>query len=521
MLDIDPAKVVRKGRLQPGRMFLVDTDAAAGSSTTRRSSATSPAEHPYDEWLHAGLIHLEDLPEREHIVHTPESVLRRQQTFGYTEEELRILLAPMARTGAEPIGSMGTDTPDRGAVRPAAPALRLLHASCSPRSPTRRWTRSARSSSPRSATTIGPEGNLLDRDAGALPPGRAAVPGASTTTSWPRSSTSTRDGDLPGLRVGTSSRACTASTAAARRCASALEEICAEVTAAIARRRAVHRAVRPRLRRRPRADPVAAADRRRPPPPHPGEDPHPGRADRRGRRRPRGAPRRAADRLRRGRGQPLPGDGDASRTWPAQRRSRRVAPEKAVRNLIKALGKGVLKVMCKMGISTVASYRGAQVFEAIGLAPGGRRPLLHRHDLAARRRRPRRDRRGGRAPARAWRTRRTASRPRTAGSTSAASTSGAARASRTCSTPRRSSGCSTRPAAGRYDVFKRVHARVDEQSERLMTLRGLFAFKDGVRGRPCRSTRSSRSARSSSGSRPARCRTAPSRRRRTRRWRSR
>src|SRR6185503_7418664 len=63
------------------------------------------------EWLEAGLIGLADLPEREHIVHTHASVTRRQQTFGYTEEELRIILAPMAKAAAEPIGSMGTDSP--------------------------------------------------------------------------------------------------------------------------------------------------------------------------------------------------------------------------------------------------------------------------------------------------------------------------------------------------------------------------------------------------------------------------
>ena len=57
------------------------------------------AEEPYGEWLHAGLVRLDDLPARDHVVHTHESVLRRQQVFGYTEEELRVLLAPMARTG--------------------------------------------------------------------------------------------------------------------------------------------------------------------------------------------------------------------------------------------------------------------------------------------------------------------------------------------------------------------------------------------------------------------------------------
>jgi len=110
VLDLDQAKVVRKGRLQPGRMFLVDT-AQHRIVEDEEIKAQLAAEHPYRDWLHAGLIRLENLPEREHIVHTHASVVRRQQTFGYTEEELRVLLAPMAKTGAEPIGSMGSDTP--------------------------------------------------------------------------------------------------------------------------------------------------------------------------------------------------------------------------------------------------------------------------------------------------------------------------------------------------------------------------------------------------------------------------
>ena len=126
MLDIDPATVVRKGRLQPGRMFLVDTDEHR-IIEDEEIKAELAAEHPYDEWLHAGLIHLDDLPEREHIVHTHASVTRRQQIFGYTEEELRVLLTPMANAGAEPIGSMGTDTPIAALSRPAAAAVRLLH----------------------------------------------------------------------------------------------------------------------------------------------------------------------------------------------------------------------------------------------------------------------------------------------------------------------------------------------------------------------------------------------------------
>src|SRR3954469_18584280 len=110
VLDIDPATVVRKGRLKPGRMFLVDTDEHR-IIEDQEIKGRLAAEHPNDEWLHAGLIRLEDLAEREHIVHTHASVTRRQQVFGYTEEEKRVLLTPMAKTGYEPIGSMGTDTP--------------------------------------------------------------------------------------------------------------------------------------------------------------------------------------------------------------------------------------------------------------------------------------------------------------------------------------------------------------------------------------------------------------------------
>ena len=91
-------------------MFLVDTD--NGKIIEDEEIKDSLAkEFPYQDWLHAGLLHLEELPEREHIVHTHSSVLRRQQTFGYTDEELKILLAPMAKSAAEPLGSMGTDTP--------------------------------------------------------------------------------------------------------------------------------------------------------------------------------------------------------------------------------------------------------------------------------------------------------------------------------------------------------------------------------------------------------------------------
>ena len=110
VLDIDPATVIRKGRLQPGRIFVADT-AGGRIIEDEEVKASLAAEHPYEDWLHAGLLHLDDLPDRERVRSGSQALRTQQQLFGYTEEELRAVLGPMARTGAEPIGSMGDDTP--------------------------------------------------------------------------------------------------------------------------------------------------------------------------------------------------------------------------------------------------------------------------------------------------------------------------------------------------------------------------------------------------------------------------
>ncbi|MGH3773128.1 MAG: glutamate synthase central domain-containing protein, partial [Pseudonocardiaceae bacterium] len=110
VLDIDPATVVRKGRLEPGRMFLADTAAGRIVSDDEIKDQLA-AEHPYADWVAQGLTRLADLPEREREVPSHASLVRRQQALGYTQEELEVLLAPMASTGAEPIGSMGNDVP--------------------------------------------------------------------------------------------------------------------------------------------------------------------------------------------------------------------------------------------------------------------------------------------------------------------------------------------------------------------------------------------------------------------------
>ncbi len=108
VLDIDPATVVRKGRLQPGRMFLVDT-AQGRIVEDDEIKAALAAEHPYGRWLEEQQLTLEDLPPRTMLTPQHASVVTHQRLFGYTTEELRIILVPMAENGAEPLGSMGHD----------------------------------------------------------------------------------------------------------------------------------------------------------------------------------------------------------------------------------------------------------------------------------------------------------------------------------------------------------------------------------------------------------------------------
>jgi glutamate synthase domain-containing protein 2/glutamate synthase domain-containing protein 1/glutamate synthase domain-containing protein 3 len=110
VLDIDPANVLEKGRLQPGKMFLVDTaqkriiaDEEIKSGFARRN--------PYRQWLNEQQVRLEDLPRKEGSKPDFETLLTRQQVFGYTLEDLKIILGPMAMNGEEPLGSMGNDTP--------------------------------------------------------------------------------------------------------------------------------------------------------------------------------------------------------------------------------------------------------------------------------------------------------------------------------------------------------------------------------------------------------------------------
>jgi len=160
VLDLDPATVVKKGRLQPGKMFLVDTTQGriVDDEEIKRDLAS---QQPYGEWLHAGLVHLTDLPPRFLLTPQHSSVVKHQRVFGYTTEEIKLLLAPMARSGAEVIGSMGTDTPI--ATLSGRPRLLFDYFTQLFAQVTNPPLDAIREELVTSlSTTIGPEGNLLE-----------------------------------------------------------------------------------------------------------------------------------------------------------------------------------------------------------------------------------------------------------------------------------------------------------------------------------------------------------------------
>jgi glutamate synthase (NADPH/NADH) large chain len=111
VLDLAPERILHKGRLQPGRLFYVDTSEGRIVPDDELKERIAK-QHPYREWLERYALELRHLP-KPAKVHAPdhETVLRRQEVFGYTAEDVKMIITPMASTGAEPIGSMGTDTP--------------------------------------------------------------------------------------------------------------------------------------------------------------------------------------------------------------------------------------------------------------------------------------------------------------------------------------------------------------------------------------------------------------------------
>lgn len=478
VLDIDPATVVRKGRLQPGRMFLVDTDEHR-IIEDEEIKAQLAAEHPYDEWLHAGLIHLDDVPDREHIVHTHASVTRRQQVFGYTEEELRVLLTPMANGGAEALGSMGTDTPI--AALSEKPRLLFDYFSQLFAQVTNPPLDAIREELVTSlAGTIGPEANLLEPAPASCRMVQLPFPVISNDD-LAKIRHINRDGDMPGF-ITHVARGLYAVDGGGAAMAERIDEICQEVSAAIADGARI----------------IVLSDR------HSTQElaPIPSllltgavhhHLVREKTRTQVGLLVEAGDVREVHHVALLVGYGAAAvNPYLAMESVEDLAREgyyvtvdgeKAVKNLVKALGKGVLKVMSKMGVSTVASYTGAQIFEAVGLSQAvvdkyftGTTSKLGGIELDAiaeevARRHASAYPRGGIAPAHReleiggeyqWRRE---GEPH-------------------LFDPETVFRLQHSTRTGRYDIFKQYTARVDEQSERLMTLRGLFRFKDaGATGR--------------------------------------
>ncbi|GGJ25718.1 glutamate synthase [Streptomyces brasiliensis] len=471
VLDIDPSRVVRKGRLQPGKMFLVDT-VEHRIIEDDEIKATLAAEQPYAEWIEAGEIELGDLPEREHIVHTHASVTRRQQTFGYTEEELRVILAPMAKSAAEPIGSMGTDSPIAAlSERPRLLFDYFTQLFAQVTNPPLDAIREELVTSLRSS--LGPSGNLLDPTAASCRSVVLPFP-VIDNDELAKLIHINADGDMPGFKAATLSglfRVGGGGDSLAAR----IDEICAEADAAIENgarlivlsdrhsdaehapipslllTAAVHHHLIRTKQRTQVGLLVEAGDVR--------EVHHVALLIGYGAAavNPYLAMESVEDLVRAGTF--LPG----------------IESEKAIRNLIYALGKGVLKVMSKMGISTVASYRGAQVFEAVGLDEafvekyfngtatkiGGVGIDVIAKEVAARHAKAYPA--SGIAPAHRaleiggeyqWRRE---------GEPHLFDPETVFRLQH-----------STRTA--RYDIFKKYTDRVNEQSERLMTLRGLFGF---------------------------------------------
>src|SRR5215212_1226708 len=108
VMDEPRSNILRKGRLQPGKLFLVDLELGriVSDEDVKREVST---QQPYGEWFEQGIVHLGDLPAREPYYGQPAAIRERQLAFGYTQEDLRVLLVPTAAKGEEPIGSMGND----------------------------------------------------------------------------------------------------------------------------------------------------------------------------------------------------------------------------------------------------------------------------------------------------------------------------------------------------------------------------------------------------------------------------
>jgi glutamate synthase (NADPH/NADH) large chain len=471
ILDIAAENIVRKGRLQPGKMFLVDTNQGRIIEDEEIKSELA-SQNPYQQWLKDQIVYLDDIPAREHVVHTHNSVIRRQQIFGYTEEELRLLLQPMALTGGEALGSMGTDTPL--AVLSDKPRLLFEYFKQLFAQVTNPPLDAIREEIVTSLTSsIGRERNILattaeharqvvlpfpviDNDDLAKLINIHREPELADFSTAKISGLYNVEQGAPALR-------------------NRLYEIFSEVDKLVEEGKTFivlsDRDSSSDLAPIPSLLLTSAVHHH---------------LVRQGTRTQVGLIVEAGDVREVHHVALLIGYGAAAINPYLAMESvedmvrngvmKHITPEKAVRNLVKALGKGVLKVMSKMGVSTVASYRGAQIFEAIGLSQefvdeffsgttsklGGvgleviAEEVKMRHDVAY----PP----SGISPKHRQLTIGGEYQWRREGEPHLFDPETVFRLQH-----------STR--AGRYDIFKEYTQKINDQNARLMTLRGLMKFK--------------------------------------------
>jgi glutamate synthase (NADPH/NADH) large chain len=474
VVDVPPSKVVRKGRLQPGRMFLVDTEQGRIVDDDEIKTALA-AEQPYLQWLEAGQIDLDDLPPRTMLTPQHASVVGRQRLFGYTNEELRLILQPMARSGAEPLGSMGTDTP----IAVLSDRSRLLYdyftqLFAQVTNPPLDAIREELVTS--LLSTLGPESNVLEPTAESCRQIVLPMP-VIDNDDLAKLLYVNEDGSTPGFRAFAIDGLFEVA-GGGRALHDAIEDVRDRVSAAIAEGADVivlsdrnstdalapipsllmvaavhHHLVREKTRTRVGLV-VESGDAR--------EVHHMA--------------------LLKGFGAAAINPYLAFETIDDMIASAiltGVTARQAQKNYIKAASKGIIKVMSKMGISTVASYTGAQVFEAVGLAPdvieeyftgtvsriGGVGLDVLAEEVAARHRVSHLDR-----PSEL------AHRERAVGGEYQWRREGELH----LFNPKTVFKLQHATRSKRYEVFKEYTRAVDEQSTELATLRGLMRLKTGT-----------------------------------------
>ncbi|MBA0125737.1 glutamate synthase large subunit [Haloechinothrix sp. YIM 98757] len=475
VLDLEPSSIVQKGRLEPGRMFLVDT-AEGRIIDDEEIKGELVAEHPYSEWIESGRVRIDELPEREREVPTHGSLVRRQQAFGYTEEELSVLLEPVARTGAEPIGSMGNDSPlapFSGRSRQMFDYFTQLFAQVT--NPPLDAIREEMVTS--LEAQLGTEPNLLE--AGPQSCRRIVLPfPVLDNDELAKLVHVNDDGDLPEFQSATIDgryHVHGGGEALVKR----LEEIRGEVSEAIA----------DGARLIVLSDRGADADHA----PIPsllltGAVHH--HLVREKTRTQVGLVVESGDAREVHHIALLIGYGAAAvNPYMAMATVEEMAErgliegtdaKQATRNLIKGLGKGVRKTMSKMGVSTVASYTGAQIFEAIGLGPevvdacftgttsriGGVDFDVIAEEVAQRHRTA--------FPA-------DGVRPHHRELEFGGDYQWRREGEPHLFNPHTVFKLQHSTRSGQYDIFREYTRGVDDQAEELMTLRGLFSFREGER----------------------------------------